>query len=52
VLPVSPPDQTATLAEIAELKALTAQHDAAAQDLVAYWDAGSPAYRFGHLLIK
>ncbi|MCC6456266.1 MAG: phosphatase PAP2 family protein [Caldilineaceae bacterium] len=46
VLPAAPPDQTATLAEIAELKALAEQRDAAAEALVAYWNAGAPSYRW------
>lgn len=46
VLSVPPPDQAATLAEIAELKALAGQRDAAAEAQVAYWDAGSPSYRW------
>src|SRR5687767_6696682 len=51
VLPAAPPDQTATLAEIAELKALAGQRDAAAEALVAYWNAGSPSYRWISLAI-
>lgn len=46
VRPTAPPDQTATQAELAELKSLAAQRDDAAQALVAYWDAGSPSYRW------
>jgi membrane-associated phospholipid phosphatase len=44
--PAAPPDAAATAAEIAELKALASQRDAAAEELVAYWDAGSPSYRW------
>ncbi len=44
--PPAPPDQAATQAEIAELKTLAAQRDAAAREQVAYWDAGSPSYRW------
>jgi len=47
--PAAPPDEAATQAEIAELKALMAQRDAAAFESVAYWDAGSPAYRWVQL---
>jgi hypothetical protein len=36
VRPPAPPDRTATLAEIAELKMLAAQRDAVAQELVTY----------------
>lgn len=44
--PPAPPDQAATQAEIVELKTLAAQRDAAARQQVAYWDAGSPSYRW------
>lgn len=47
--PAAPPDQAATAAEIEELKALVAQRDAAALEQVAYWDAGSPAYRWNQI---
>ena len=46
VRPAPPPDATATLAEIAQLKELAAERDADAEALVAYWDAGSPSYRW------
>lgn len=46
VRPAAPPDQATTQAELAALKALVAQRDDAAQALVAYWDAGSPSYRW------
>lgn len=46
VMPAAPPDQAATLAEIAELKALAAERDDAAAELVAYWDAGAPNFRW------
>ena len=49
--PPAPPDQTTTLAEIAELKALAAGRDDAAQSLVTYWDAGSPAYRWVEIAV-
>ncbi len=44
--PPAPPDQATTQAELAELKTLAAQRNEAAQALVAYWDAGSPSYRW------
>jgi membrane-associated phospholipid phosphatase len=44
--PAAPPDASVTAAEIAELKTLAVQRDAAAEELVAYWDAGSPSYRW------
>jgi hypothetical protein len=41
-----PPDANATAAEIGELKGLAKQRDAAAKDLIAYWDVGPPSYRW------
>jgi membrane-associated phospholipid phosphatase len=52
VRPAPPPDQAATLAEIEELKALAAARDAAAEALVAYWDAGSPSYRWIEIALE
>jgi membrane-associated phospholipid phosphatase len=46
VMPAAPPDRAATMIEIAELKALVDQRDATAEALVAYWNAGSPSYRW------
>jgi membrane-associated phospholipid phosphatase len=46
VQPPAPPDPAATLTELAELKTLVSQRDAIAQAQVAYWDAGSPSYRW------
>jgi membrane-associated phospholipid phosphatase len=42
----SPPNKKATRAEIKELQALESQRDAAALELINYWDAGSPSYRW------
>lgn len=47
--PDPPPDEAATQAEMAELKSLAEQRDAAAQAMVTYWDAGSPTYRWVRL---
>jgi membrane-associated phospholipid phosphatase len=44
-----PPDDATTGAEIEELRSLTARRDAAALDQVAYWDAGSPGYRWNEI---
>src|SRR6476620_1552602 len=44
--PAAPPDQAATKKELAELQTLVAQRDAKALDQIAYWDAGSPNYRW------
>jgi membrane-associated phospholipid phosphatase len=44
-----PPDDSTTGAEIDELKSLAARRDAAALDQIAYWDAGSPGYRWNEI---
>ena len=44
--PESPPDQAATQAELKEVQAQVAGRDAAALQQIAYWDAGSPSYRW------
>jgi membrane-associated phospholipid phosphatase len=49
--PDPPPDAAATAAELAELQELVAGRDAAAQAQVAYWDAGSPSYRWVELAL-
>jgi hypothetical protein len=46
-----PPGQATTDHEIAQLHALAAQRDAAALDLISYWDAGAPGYRWNELAI-
>src|SRR4051812_8777080 len=42
----TPPDKTATAGEITQLKALVGKRDAAALDMITYWDAGGPSYRW------
>src|SRR5688572_16275019 len=44
-----PPSDSATDAESGELRDLAARRDAAALDQVAYWDAGSPGYRWNEI---
>ena len=44
--PVAPPDQAATQAELQEVQAAVAGRDAAALQQIAYWDSGSPSYRW------
>jgi membrane-associated phospholipid phosphatase len=44
-----PPSGSATDAEIDELRMLAARRDAAALEQVAYWDAGSPGYRWNEI---
>jgi hypothetical protein len=46
-----PPPNEAAAAEIAELKALATKRDAAAKDLVAYWDVGPPSYRWQEIAL-
>jgi hypothetical protein len=45
-----PPDQTATAAELQQLRALAARRDAAAVDRIVFWDAGAPGYRWNGIL--
>ena len=42
----APPDSAATAAEIQVLKNLIAESDSDTQAQIAYWDAGSPGYRW------
>jgi hypothetical protein len=46
-----PPNDAATAAEIAELKALAKQRDTAAKDLIAYRDVGPPSYRWQEIAL-
>ncbi len=46
LLPAPPPDQAATLEEVMEVRALVAGQDEAALQQIAYWDSGSPSYRW------
>ncbi len=48
----APPDQAATRAEIAQLKTLAAQRDAAALAKIAFWDTGAPSYRWNELAVE
>jgi membrane-associated phospholipid phosphatase len=45
-----PPDAAATKAELAELKSLAAQRDAAALERIQYWGYASPSYRWNEIL--
>ena len=49
--PAAPPVEAATKAELAELRAMAAERDAAALAQIAYWDAGAPGYRWNQLAI-
>ena len=46
-----PPDAATTRGELAQLRALAGQRDAAALDLINYWDSGSPGYRWDDLAL-
>src|SRR5215469_12951545 len=46
-----PPDGAATAAEIAALKAMETKRDAAALELIAYWNEGDPAYRWNQMAV-
>lgn len=45
----APPDKAASEAEIKQLKDLASKRDAAALDLIAWWDTGGPSYRWNEL---
>lgn len=49
--PSQPPGHATTKDEIAQLHALAAQRDAAALDLIRYWDTGAPGYRWNEIAI-
>ena len=46
VRPAAPPDLAATQAELQEVQALVAGRDEADLEQIAYWDSGSPSYRW------
>jgi membrane-associated phospholipid phosphatase len=46
-----PPDSTATEQELAELASLVAKRDPTSLDQIAYWDTGSPSYRWSEIAI-
>src|SRR5438876_2910522 len=48
----APPNDAGTAAEILELKALADKRDAAARDLIAYWNAGPPSYRWHEIALS
>ena len=45
-----PPDTAATSSELAQLKSLAGQRNAAMLNRIAYWDTGSPGYRWNSIL--
>jgi membrane-associated phospholipid phosphatase len=48
----APPNDAATAAEIAQLKDLAGKRDAAAKDVIAYWDVGPPSYRWHEIALN
>src|SRR5438876_10837588 len=48
----APPNDAGTAAEILELKALAGNRDAAAKDLIAYWNIGPPSYRWHQIALS
>jgi len=47
-----PPNDAATATEINELKNLANKRDAAAMDLIAYWNVGPPSYRWHEIALS
>src|SRR5215475_4363293 len=47
-----PPNDAATAAEIGELKSLANKRDAAAMDVIAYWNVGPPSYRWHEIALS
>jgi len=48
----APPNDAGTAVEILELKALADKRDAAARDLIAYWNVGPPSYRWHEIALS
>src|ERR1700730_1874503 len=48
----APPNDAATSAELGELKSLANKRDAAAKDLIAYWNVGPPSYRWHEIALS
>jgi membrane-associated phospholipid phosphatase len=51
VRPAGPPSLSVSAQEIGVLKQLSFQRDAAALDLINYWDAGSPSFRWNEFAV-
>ena len=47
-----PPDAAATQAEIQQLKTLASQRDQTSRDQIAFWDVGSPAFRWNEIAVN
>ena len=48
----APPNDADTATEILELKALAGKRDAAAIDVIAYWNVGPPSYRWHEIALR
>jgi len=48
----APPNDAGTAVEILELKTLADKRDAAARDLIAYWNVGPPSYRWHEIALS
>jgi membrane-associated phospholipid phosphatase len=48
----APPNEAATAAEIGDLKSLANKRDAAAKDLITYWNVGPPSYRWHEIALS
>src|SRR5262249_46617823 len=49
---VPPPKDAATAADLDELKSLANKRDAAAMDIIAYWNVGPPSYRWHEIALS
>jgi membrane-associated phospholipid phosphatase len=47
-----PPDAAATQAELAQLRGMVAQRDAAARERIGWWDNAAPAYRWNQIALE
>jgi membrane-associated phospholipid phosphatase len=47
----APPEWVQTMAELAALRSLATQRDAATLDRIRYWDAGAPGYRWNEIAL-
>jgi membrane-associated phospholipid phosphatase len=52
VRPGAPPDEAVTQGEIMELEGMVSGRDEAALARIAYWDAGSPGYRWNEIAVQ
>jgi membrane-associated phospholipid phosphatase len=48
----APPGDAPTAAEISDLKSLSGKRDAAAKNLIAYWNVGPPSYRWHEIALS